>query len=226
VTINLVNRCQSEIYVSIDDIWDGIIGQNKSIPIECEPSDGVKMSVHVNHRKPCRGNIHNLNLITHYTFENVKNDAEFIITREKIRVALYVSYERLFVNTADATKISEKALVNEPDQNDKRYKRSRIKDTLLGPFEDLTELCFILFVSGLLLGWLVSWYLLLIYYPLTYLVLLGIDWVVKTAVNESFKRRFNADESNEFYQFCDPDYIAYYYSQSDRKPFLGKVDTK
>ncbi|MBQ7344335.1 MAG: hypothetical protein IJW53_06220 [Clostridia bacterium] len=116
-------------------------------------------------------------------------------------------------------------MVNDPDQNDKRYKRSRIKDTLLGPLEDLTELCFILFVGGLLLGWLVSWYLLLIYYPLTYLIVLGIDWVVKTAVNESFRRRFNVDESNEFYQFCDPDYIAYYYSQSDRKPFLGKVDT-
>ena len=72
MTINLVNRCQSEIYVSIDDIWDGIIGPNKSIPIECEPSDKVKMSVHVNHRRPCRGSIHNLNLITHYAFENVK----------------------------------------------------------------------------------------------------------------------------------------------------------
>ena len=226
MTIYLINNCQSEVYVCLNDVWNGIIGPNKKTPIECDKSDELNLSVYVYHKKNKTGDIHNLNLITYYTFKNVENNAEFIITREKIRVALYVSYERLFINSTKAIKASEESFVKDSKRNDTNFKRNRIKELLIGPLADFTELCLILFIGGLLLGWLVNWHLLFIYYPLVYSILFGVHWIIDTFFKEVTRTRFNVDDASELYQFMNPDFIAYYYSQSNREPFLGKIDTK
>ena len=44
------------------------------------------------------------------------------------------------------------------------------------------------------------------------------------AWNSFAKKAFKIDDKEDFYRYFDSDYIAEYYSQIDREPFMGRVE--
>ena len=220
------NNCGCPIYISISDIWNGIIKPNKTIQIVCDEANDLTFSINIYDKKIVKGNIYNLNLLSQFTFKNIEDNANFIITREKIRVSLYVTYERLFVEASKATKHMEKTVVKDEERIKKRYKRDRLVELLYGPLTHFPMLTIILFVGGILITFLFNWYLAIVYFPLIYLSLFGLHWLVDAFWKCVEKKAFKMDDETDFYQYFEPTYISNYYSQTNREPFMGKIDRK
>ena len=141
-------------------------------------------------------------------------------------MALDVSYERLFVEAAGAMKIAEKTVVKDADRIIKLYKRNHLLELLYGPLTHFTTLSIGLFAAGILLAWLFKWWIVFLYYPLAYVFLFVVHWLIDVLWKSVSKKVFKTNSFTEFYQFFDPLYISNYYSQPNREPFLGKVENK
>lgn len=89
MVVNFRNNCGSPICVCIDNMWNGMIDPNENIRIVCDMVNDLTFSISIHDAKIVKGNIYNLNLVSQYAFKNVEDNADFIITREKIRVSLY-----------------------------------------------------------------------------------------------------------------------------------------
>ena len=226
MVVNFRNNCGYQICVCIDNIWNGIIKPHENIRIVCDKANDLTFSINIHNEKIAKGNIYNLNLVSQYTFKNVEDNADFIITREKIRVSLYISYERLFVEALKATKHVEKTVVKDSEPIKKRYKRNRFIELLYGPLTHFPMLTIILFIGGILLTMLLNWYFAIVYFPIVYLGLFGLHLLVDTFWKCVEKKALKMDDETDFYQFFDPTYISNYYSQANREPFLGKIDRK
>ena len=226
MVVNFRNNCGYQIYISISDTWSGIIKPNETIQTVCDKANDLTFSINIYDEKIVKRNIYNLNLLSQYTFKNVEDNANFIITREKIRVSLYISYERLFVEALKATKHVEKTVVKNAERIKKRYKKDRFVELLYGPLTHFPVLTIILFVAGFLLTFLLDWYLAIAYFPLVYLGLFGLHWLVDTFWKCVEKTVLKIDDETDFYQYFEPTYISNYYSQTDREPFMGKIDRK
>ena len=220
------NTCRSRIWLHINSIWQGVLMPYEIKRIACAPVACINFSICIDDNNRSKGSIYNLNLIARYTFTDVGEETEFVITREKIRVSLDVSYERVFVETENATTSFEQIEELNAKQLQKRYKREHSAELLYMPLiiSPMTTIAFLLL--GLLVGWLIAWRALLFYYPAMYLCFFLAYLIGHSFVGLMSKNAVHFDNKATFYQFLDPSYITWYYAQLDRKPFLGKVDRK
>ena len=96
------NTCGSKIWMSIDNMWQGVLMPHETRRLVCAPAVFIDLAICVDGNKPSKGSIYNLNLMAHYRINDISDNAEFFITREKIRVSVDVSYERVFVEAEKA----------------------------------------------------------------------------------------------------------------------------
>ena len=224
--ITLKNNSGVKIHVSTGKLWEGIISPHEERQITCKPNGDLTLWVYVCNESQHKGSIYNLNLESQYSFGTIDSDVKFSVTHEKIRVALDVSYERLFVEAAGAMKTAEKTIVKDADRIIKRYKRNCLLELLYGPLTHFTTLSIGLFAAGILLAWLFKWWIVFLYYPFAYISLFIVHWLIDVLCKSVSKRVLKTNSFTDFYQFFDPFYISNYYSQPNREPFLGKVENK
>jgi hypothetical protein len=207
-------------------MWQGVLMPYEVKRLVCEPTAHIDLAICIDGISSSKGGIYNLNLLARYTIKDISDDAEFFITREKIRVSVDVSYERVFVETKKASIVFEKIEAQNARQLQKRYKRNHFIELLYMPLimSPMTTIAFLFL--GLLVGWLISWRTLLFYYPAMYLCFFLAYFIGHSFVGFVSKKAFRFDNTITFHQFLDPSYITWYYAQPNREPFLGKVDRK
>ena len=71
--------------------------------------------------------------MAHYRINDISDNAEFFITREKIRVSVDVSYERVFVEAEKANIIFAKIEAQNARQLQKRFKQDCFAELLYMP---------------------------------------------------------------------------------------------
>lgn len=222
--VYLNNTCGAFVEVCINNTLNILMKPHGNNSITCDSTDDIIISVRPRKKSKFKGGIYNLILESKYVFCNTSENIELFIAREKIRVSLNVSYERMFLSSPKSDPVSEVTRVTDEDRMKKRFSRSRIAELMWGPLENLTSGSIVLFVAGIVLAYFVNWKLIFLYYPCAYAFLFLVNWIIDVAWNSFAKKTFKIDDKEDFYRYFDSDYIAEYYSQIDREPFMGRVE--
>lgn len=108
----------------------------------------------------------------------------------------------------------------------KEFYKSRIRYRLfISPFECLTGLTILLIILGIILGGRFGWKLVAIYFPVAYLFLIALNWVIEKTNQFVFHKAFKMeDEKTEFNHFFENEFIMKYYSNSERTSFIDEIE--
>lgn len=220
------NLCASIIDTCINNTQSFTIKPYEIKTVVCENLKNMAISICLRKESSAKGSIYNLVLESQYIFYAEGENIEFSITREKIRVSLNVSYERVFIDSVQTHLVSETTKVKNETDIKRRYNRDQFRKLLYGPLEHFPGLCIIVCIIGILLAWLIDWRLIFAYYPCAYICLFGLHLFIDVIWKRFIKKAFKINEKEDFYQHFNVDYISQYYSQVDREPFMGTVDHK
>ena len=224
MVIYLKNSCGSWIDACFNNTKSIAIGPYENKRLVLQNVKDFTLLICLRKKNSVKDNIYNLILESKYVFCNVSDDIDLSITREKIRVSLNVSYERVFVNTSRGCIASETTSVKDENNIKKRYERDRFCELLYGPLEHFPGLSLVMFIVGIFLAWLTDWRWIFLYYPFAYACLFVLHWLVDVFWNSFIKKTLKMDRREEFYRSFELDYILQYYSQINREPFMGQVD--
>lgn len=196
--------------------------EEKSINLDL-PNGELHISIFPDKKSTIKNDLYHIVLNTSYFCSAIQNNAQFVITREKIRFAYNAFYERLFINSSGATcTVKEITPVDEKNLRS-QFQRNKIKKFFLsGPFEDFLALPLFLVIIGIVLLISFGWKIALIYTIFAYAFLVLLNSVIKFFLKTILNKRFSFDEDKEFCEYLQPNYILQYYASEDRKPFLGK----
>lgn len=217
------NTCNSNATVNINDV-SFILTPHTQKSFMCSNETNINIIVCPQKQSTVKGDVYNLILQSNYIFQNVTRDIEFFITREKIRVSLNVSYERLFLNSPNVNFVIEETCVTDEKRIKKKYANSKIIELVYGPLEYYPSLSILFLIAGIILACLIDWKLIFLFYPCAYAFLFVLNLFGNIIWKTFVKKKLKMDEQKEFYRHFELDYISQYYSQTHRTPFMGKID--
>lgn len=211
--LKFYNDCEYVLLLSMESGDIIKIQPHSMVTIKCEKNDShicIKRNILSFKKK----NKYTLVLETQYKVTNIHDNDIFRITREKVCVEGNVYYDKLFLNSETARCIMEINNVLGGQEIKKKFQKSRIRYKLfISPFECLTEFAVLLIILGIILGYKFGWKLVVIYFPIAYLFLIAVDWILERINQFIFHKAFNVeDEKTEFYHFFENEFIMRYYS--------------
>ena len=163
---------------------------------------------------------------TEYHFSGVFDGAVFTIIREKIRFSLNATYDRLFLQAANVSYHSETHKVVSEEEIKKVFNKSRLFDFIFDTFMASPGLIIILLLAGISLTFIWGWRIAVIYFPLAFLFIGALNWLTDKIGEMIGKKAFKMeDEKTDFYNYFENDFINNYYSDINRTPFMGNVET-
>lgn len=186
-------------------------------------SSEISISLSPNKDSIIKNDLYHIALRVLYSCSVLENNAEFIITREKIRFAYNAFYERFFMESPDAICIPKEIKpLDEGNLKRKFVKYKKRKFFLSEPFEDFMGLPLLLIIIGIVLLFSFGWKITIVYSIFAYVLLVIINVVTKKIMKNFFRKHFSFDEEKIFYEYLQQDYISKYYASESREPFLGK----
>lgn len=163
---------------------------------------------------------------TRYKFGNVDNNELFTISREKTCVSGRIFYDKLFMKSENAICFAEYNNVLGAKEVRDMFNKSQIKYYLfLSPIEHLTGWVIIFAVLGIFVVHKTSMIFSIIYFVSCYLLVLIMDCIMRQIDNTIFEKSFeHMDEKTEFLYYLENKTVDEYFSDPNRKPFMGKVE--
>ncbi len=222
--IVLKNMSKSSLNVHINTECETNIFPYEEKKLDLDlPSSEISISLSPNKDSIIKNNLYHIVLSVSYSCSHLENNAEIIITREKIRFAYNAFYERFFIKSSDAICIlKEIKPLDEENLKSNFVKHKKRKFFLSEPFEDFLALPLLLIIIGIVLLFSFGWKITLVYSIFAYILLVIINVVIKKIMKNIFRKHFSFDEERIFYEYLQQDYISKYYASESREPFLGK----
>lgn len=222
--ITFYNECKYIVHLSIESQDIIQIQPHGMVVVNCEKNDSV-ICINRNILSFKEKNKYILVLATKYKVTNIQDNDIFRITHEKVHIGLNVYYDKLFLNSETTRCTMEGNNVLGEDEIKKKFHKSRIKSRLSASFFEAPASTIFFIILGIILGCEFGWNLAVIYFPAVCLWLIAFDVVIEKIIQLIFHKAFNMeDEKTEFYKFCKNEFITKYYSDSERTPFMEKIE--
>ena len=233
--INLVNNSSITTIVKIEDLPEKVIQPYESISIELGILDNFKLIIAHNYESSSKKN-YNLVLESKYRISEVIDGEVFYITREKINVSYLINYDRFFLaSTKSRCTLENNNVIGEKNIK-KEYTKDFWKENLI--FELIFNvypiiIFLVLCYYGISISKILGLVFALIYFPISYLLVVSFVWIIRYVVAMIFKplndgKIENADiylKKKYFYKYFEEDFIKNYYSLPLREPFIpGKIE--
>lgn len=225
MTVEFLNNCSQFVRVTVEGkritippkhcvSIEGITKSNFTFTVQCETRSRF-------YKGKCV-----LNIETVYNCESINDDSTFVITREKSRIGSNVYFERLLVSLNHEECNLESCDIPDEIMIKRLFnKRKLFRFFFVDPLEYLCGLAVVLVIVGVILSYVFGWKCAVVYFPVSYLLLLTINWCIEKMCNVIFKKGFRMDDDKtEFYSFFENDFITNYYSNPNREPYMGEIE--
>ena len=226
MVVYFTNRCRHIIILNVDDGELVLLQPFETKSITRNDSDVIKVLLKRDCESTKKSSIYHLVIETQYLFSNTFNGATFTITREKIRFSLNASYDRLFLCATNANYLSETHKILAEDKIKKAFAKSRRFEFVFDAVMASPVLVIVLLLAGISLTFIWGWRIAIVYFPLAFLFIGALNWMIEKFWRVIGKKTFKIDdEKTEFYKYFESDFIKNYYADVNRTPFMGKVET-
>lgn len=225
MTVYFTNRCRHIIVLNIDDGEPVFLQPFETKSIARNNTDIIKVLAKRDCESIKKSSMYHLVIETEYLFSDVSDGATFMVTREKIQFSLKASYDRLFLCATNANYLSETHKILTEDKIKKAFNRSLIIDFIFDTVILSPKLIIVLLLAGISLTFIWGWRIAVLYFPLAFLFIGALNWLIDKFWRVIGKRAFKIeDEKTEFYKCFENDFIKNYYSDMNRTPFMGNVE--
>lgn len=227
MTIYFTNTTQHLVVLYTKEGEVNFLPSLQTVAISCENSEIVEVSVRRNCESMKKSNMYHLIVETKFCLLNVLDGENFHITREKIRFSLNAFYDRLFLIPKNAIVLSENYKIVSEDKIKQVFNKSKkIHMFLTGPLSMLTSKYILILMAGIGLTFIWGWKFAAVFFPTAYLIVFMMSWLIDKFWSKAEKKFFKfEDEKEEFYSYFEDNYIRNYYSNINRKPYMGKIET-
>lgn len=196
--------------------------EEKSIYLDLERKE-INILVSPQKGSVIKNDLYHIVLCVSYSFSDLEDNGEFIITREKIRFAYNAFYERFFIKSPSAVcRLEDIKPLDEELLKKKFQKLKKRKMFLIDPFEDFFALPMLFIIIGIVFLFSLGWKITLLYSIFAYILLILINVVIKKLIKGFFKEHLSFNEEKIFYEYLEQSYISQYYASANREPFLRK----
>ncbi len=226
MNVYFINSCRHIIILNIDDGEPLFLQPFETKSIVRNDSDVIKVFAKRDCESEKNSLMYYLVIETEYLFSGISDCAVFTITRENIRFSLNAYYDRLFLCTMNANCLSEEYKILAEDKIKKAFNKSQRVDFIIDTILTSQRLIIVLILVGILLTFIWGWRIAIIYFPLAFLFIGALNWLIDKFWSVISKKAFKIeDEKTEFYNYFKSDFIKSYYSNLNRTPFMGNVET-
>ena len=228
MNITFINGCNHEIALKIDDTVSVCLQPRETTSVTRQDAETMKLTVCRTSESVKIKSVYHLVIETEYVFFNVSDNETFYITREKIRFSLNASYDRLFVQPSIAAteKISENYRIPDEEQMKRIFAKEMRGNFIFDTIWAFLALIIFLTGIGIRLTSLFGWKVALVYFPLAILFVIALNLLIDKLWRGASKKVFKVDDDKtEFYRYFENEFITDYYSNADRTPYMGHIET-
>lgn len=223
--VEFINNCSRHISLTVEE-KNIIISPSHSICVEGLSSTKFSFAIKCKEKSRCHKGNYIISIESSYDCYNSKERPTLVITREQTRIDLNVYFERLLVSSDTLESNLTSYTVPDEIAIKRLFNTNKLlRFLLIDPLEYSTGFVVILIVVGVVLSYIYGWKCAVLYFPISYLLLLTINWFSEKFCNVVFKKVFKLDtDKTQFYSFFENDYIARYYADLGREPFMGEIE--
>ena len=228
MTIYFLNRSKHIVLLRVDEDTPVILQPIATTPVEIKGADVHKITV----QRDCESYVskkirmYNLVIQTEYLVSGVSNGEMFMITREKIRVSLNVSFDRFFLLATDIAILSETHKVLAERKMIRAFNQYWVAHFLFwGPFTNSPSFVIFLPILGIGVAHFWGWRAGAVCFLAGYFLLVALCWLIERFWRSVEKKALKAeDEGKELYIYLQNGFFNRYYSNDERTPFGGHVE--
>lgn len=228
MNITFINSCNHSIALKIDDTVSVCLQPRETTSVTRQDAETMKLTACRTSESVKIKSVYHLVIETEYVFFNVSANDTFYITREKIQFSPNASYDRLFVQPSIAAteKISENHRISAEEQMKRIFAKEMRGDFIFDTFLFSSTLIIFLTGIGIRLTSLFGWKVALVYFPLEILFVVALNLLIDKLWRGVSKKVFKVDDDKtEFYRYFENEFITDYYSNADRTPYMGHIET-
>ena len=232
--IYIKNKCTCPVSVSINGTDAVIIPAWNCVTIDHPLQDYNTVTLKHLFESSSKGDHAHLVLVSTYTISQ-SSEVQLAVVREKIRFDLNGFYDRFFLSVRGAEIIEVHDEVSNIEGVRKGLKRHHrlneiiyepIFNLLMAPFAELGCSGLLYYAVLIILATVFNvWLYVLLVYAGLWIFSVLINLLTGKAVRFISQKAGLKDEPalSKLSTWTDPEWIARYYAQPDRKPFLGKI---
>ena len=226
MNIQLQNKCSQHARVCVSGGTAMQVPPWGSVSLELDMYP-LQITIRNNCESFCKGSQYVFTIETTYHFVDVDSDACFVINREKVRVDGSAYFDRLLISTGNASCASIVYRIADESEIRKSYSRKRATRLLLtGPLENLTGLVFGYLLLGMIVAFALGWVAALVYFLCGYVLLILMNLCVDLVWKRILSNKHNQSGENIAFEDCFSEgFLSAYYSDLNRKPFMGEIET-
>lgn len=220
MNLEFCNACSKNVIVTGNAQTLLILPKQTAVLCDVPPDGRFAVRCEENSRYKRKQSMYTLNVEAVCLCESLRDGDRLTITREKVRAGENVSLERLFVSSEIGTLRAESFSVPDEKRIKKLFRKKKmLRFFFIEPIEESTGLCVLALLAGIALTCIFGSKYAVLYFPAAYLLILLFNLLA-----EKFFNRISGDETAAFYRFFQNEWIAAYYADPNREPFLGEIE--